>query len=525
MAAEGVTTVARPKPSTRRYLVWLSYVGGRSGFHALAKQPKVLTVVTLLERVISETLRVPYKQVRLAPSSRTDQGVHALRTSILTDLPAEISSPISSIRDPTDLMQWKKCWNETLEDYGFADAVKVLDIHPVSPGFCAQRSIAYRKYVYRLCVAKPDTEWHWPPESGLLYWPQLGGFSEMHHSWLLGQPFDVRKAEEACSLFEGERNVACFYANRELARRELKHLEKTNMLSSSDTMRYMLHVKFSAGRPYHESRNPELNARMSDLFDFYNVSVVARSFVQRQIRRMMSMIVSVARGKRTMEDLKWLLDNPHPVNWVRFNEVLAPGHGLYLADVVYDPRMFTQPLPYWEHGWDTAENQSSTLVKEDCDDESGEDVFEAALRHEHPDVLGLPYWDSTLDSLLPSPGDSVVWHALFFGNDKGEVVTGPFAYTKSMLPNHTDPNPLTRNVGVAGALLTPDDVAKFREAPTFRHLTACLDPWLEQTSRRVHQWVGGAMADIYYSAQDFVYFLHYAFIDKLWEDYRQTQTD
>lgn len=131
---------------------------------------------------------------------------------------------------------------------------------------------------------------------------------------------------------------------------------------------------FSAGRPYHESRHAELNAHMTDLFDFYNVSVVARSFVQRQIRRMMAMIVSVARGKRSMEDLRWLLDNPHPVNWMRFNEVLAPGHGLYLADVVYDPRMFTNPLPYWEHGWDSAENDRSARAKENRDDDSDEDA-------------------------------------------------------------------------------------------------------------------------------------------------------
>lgn len=65
----------------------------------------------------------------------------------------------------------------------------------------------------------------------------------MHHSWVLGQPFDAEKAAKACALFQGERNVACFYANREIARREMKHLEKTNTLSSSDTMRYMLQVE------------------------------------------------------------------------------------------------------------------------------------------------------------------------------------------------------------------------------------------------------------------------------------------
>lgn len=124
-AAEAVKTRAAANAPTRRYLIWLSYVGGRSGFHALAKQPKALTVVTLLERVISETLRVPRKRVRLAASSRTDHGVHALRTSILADLPSDIPSPISDIRDPTDLTQWKSCWNDTLEDYGFADVVKV----------------------------------------------------------------------------------------------------------------------------------------------------------------------------------------------------------------------------------------------------------------------------------------------------------------------------------------------------------------------------------------------------------------
>uniref|UniRef100_A0A914X1G0 tRNA pseudouridine synthase n=1 Tax=Plectus sambesii TaxID=2011161 RepID=A0A914X1G0_9BILA len=334
----------------RRYLIWIAYAGGVYGrFNAMAKHPKSpSSVMSLLERVISETLRIDWRQARISPSSRTDAGVHALRNAVTADLPVHFT-PVPSIRDPNDCTQWKKCWNEALEDYGFADSLKILDVHPVATGFNGRYHVAYRKYVYRLCVENPEVDW----ASTLSYYghpdayPHLGGFGELNHSWRIRPPFDVYKARQACALFKGEQNVASFYPfdDTELTNNKIPGWEL-------DTMRYFLSVSLDPGQPYCKSRDPVLNAHMADLYHCYNFTVVARSFVKRQIRRMMSWIVAIASGKRTVDDLKWLLDNPHPSHWLRFNLKDAPAHGLYLTDVVYDPRMYTDPVPQYQLGWD-----------------------------------------------------------------------------------------------------------------------------------------------------------------------------
>ncbi|KAJ1362956.1 hypothetical protein KIN20_022690 [Parelaphostrongylus tenuis] len=48
--------------------------------------------------------------------------------------------------------------------------------------------------------------------------------------------------------------------------------------------------------------------------------------------------------------------------------------------------------------------------------------------------MGVPYWDSTLESELPEPLDSLIFTDIFFGevNEKGFVVSGPYANWTTM---------------------------------------------------------------------------------------------
>lgn len=57
-----------------------------------------------------------------------------------------------------------------------------------------------------------------------------------------------------------------------------------------------------------------------------------------------------------MNFLKFLLNRPDPVSFYYKQLIVpAPANGLFLADVVYDPRMFHNPIPYIRNEWEPIE--------------------------------------------------------------------------------------------------------------------------------------------------------------------------
>lgn len=85
-------------------------------------------------------------------------------------------------------------------------------------------------------------------------------------------------------------------------------------------------------------------------FYYFDVTVVARSFVREQIRRIVGLLVGIATHQIDMKFLYFLVENPEPKNYFVKNWIQesAPPNGLFLSDVVYDPRMFLNPVPYDE---------------------------------------------------------------------------------------------------------------------------------------------------------------------------------
>lgn len=148
--------------------------------------------------------------------------------------------------------------------------------------------------------------------------------------------------------------------------------------------------------------------------------------------------------------------------------------------------------------------------------------FESALRKEEPQA-SLPYWDSTLEEGLPNPIDSVIWSDFLFGSVKGAVVTGVAKFWYFAGFNQSESSVLNRNVSQEGMPVSPTLVQFFLSRKKLRELTACVDLTVEQTSRSLHEYVGGTMRNIYYSPQDFLFFLHHAYLDYLWEKFRMTR--
>ena len=139
-----------------------------------------------------------------------------------------------------------------------------------------------------------------------------------------------------------------------------------------------------------------------------------------------------------------------------------------------------------------------------------------ALRLHHPDIC-LPYWDSTLDSYLPNPEDSAIWTSGYLGNNMGPVTIGPFAEWGT-LPGCG--NELNRYSGLEGRPLQTSDVMDLFTKTRFQDITCDRDCSLESAHCSVHMFVGGQMGNAVCAPSDPVFFLHHAFLDCLWEEFR-----
>uniref|UniRef100_A0A0N4ZAV1 Tyrosinase_Cu-bd domain-containing protein n=1 Tax=Parastrongyloides trichosuri TaxID=131310 RepID=A0A0N4ZAV1_PARTI len=153
--------------------------------------------------------------------------------------------------------------------------------------------------------------------------------------------------------------------------------------------------------------------------------------------------------------------------------------------------------------------------------------FENALQNINPNVA-LPYWDSTLDYGLPNPSDSIIWSEGFFGNGNGYVKTGPFKdWTTNVLMPLSDVKikKLYRYTGGKGddRLLSPDDIDWILNRNHYANLTFCHDRTFESMHGLSHVWVGGFMFVIRVSPNDPAFYLHHAFIDSIWERFRQSK--
>ncbi|MFF1510915.1 tyrosinase family protein [Streptomyces sp. NPDC058326] len=158
--------------------------------------------------------------------------------------------------------------------------------------------------------------------------------------------------------------------------------------------------------------------------------------------------------------------------------------------------------------------------------------FEEALRSVDPTVT-LPYWDWTVDRTSRSS----LWAPDFLGGTgrarDGQVTDGPFARSANRwaITVRVDGRDyLRRDLGAGGrqlptraevdsvlAMETYDTAPWNSSSDGFRNH---LEGWRGvNLHNRVHVWVGGQMGTGV-SPNDPVFWLHHAFVDKLWADWQ-----
>uniref|UniRef100_A0AC35UGB2 tRNA pseudouridine synthase n=1 Tax=Rhabditophanes sp. KR3021 TaxID=114890 RepID=A0AC35UGB2_9BILA len=290
--------------------------------------------IDFLEKCVSYALTSDMSKniVRCSPSSRTDAGVHALNNAIMIQTPSAYSLK-------TDLINKKQqidTINQIINDVN-PDSMKVLDYVHVVPGFCARRHVSYRMYSYRLAIARDYSIYEEHKNQ-----PSLVSFSEKDYAWILPPGFNIEKANKACEMFKGHKNVASFYKHPERERKR----EMSEGMSFQSTWRNFLLVNMTKGAP---------KKIENELFDYININIISRSFVREQIRKMMTLIVGCAYDTMNPSIIDYMFANPRPSNFQNLKLKVAPPEGLHLAQIVYDPGMFTYPVPYYKNAWDSAE--------------------------------------------------------------------------------------------------------------------------------------------------------------------------
>lgn len=94
-------------------------------------------------------------------------------------------------------------------------------------------------------------------------------------------------------------------------------------------MRRINSIDIKPGKPL-TIQNSE---RFTNNFEYWDIRINAKSFLYRQVRRIIGTLVAAAEDKLTEKDVYEMLTIPSKYSWRRI--IVVPPHGLYLTHVEY----------------------------------------------------------------------------------------------------------------------------------------------------------------------------------------------
>lgn len=248
----------------------------------------------------------------MAISSRTDKGVHALHSAVHVDLERQNG-------EPYDVKYLTATLNRNLYNGGLP--IRVLRVDIVPETFHCRYNAKGRTYLYRLAIAKD-----YYLEEGYRRRANYINFvpiEEANRCWFLPNPqIDIERVKEASQLFVGRHDYRTFM-----------NAKRKNDKSDHPmyTIRKIDEITIEPGRPLTTTttdRNP-------DLYNYWDIQLKGRSFLYKQVRRIIGTLVSHGEGRISEKDIYEMLTIPSKYNWISKIPV-APPYGLYLAKVDYD---------------------------------------------------------------------------------------------------------------------------------------------------------------------------------------------
>lgn len=75
--------------------------------------------------------------------------------------------------------------------------------------------------------------------------------------------------------------------------------------------------------------------RANSTYDYWNINITGRSFVYRQVRRIVGVLLAIGMGRLRQRDAYEMLTVPSSNSWMP-QASAAPAFGLYLVKVAYD---------------------------------------------------------------------------------------------------------------------------------------------------------------------------------------------
>uniref|UniRef100_A0A182PTD3 tRNA pseudouridine synthase n=1 Tax=Anopheles epiroticus TaxID=199890 RepID=A0A182PTD3_9DIPT len=279
-----------------RYLINLSYIGTRfrgiqrkidkSAGHF--KDPH--TVQGVIEEALLKLRSVNAPLLKL--SSRTDTGVHALHNTVHVDLQRPNGKPYDADRITKTL-------NRAFEKD--AQSLRILSTVHVPLTFHARLCAKSRTYLYRLAVLKRE----YSCESGRQHpHARFIPIEEHDRCYFLGHPqFDIDTFAKVARMFEGMHDFRTFMA---VAKGNPRQQEAMHSVRSIEQ------ITVERGRTMTTALNRE---RAERYYDFWDVRIRGRSFLYRQVRRMVGAWVAAAEGRITERDIYRMLTVPSQNSW------------------------------------------------------------------------------------------------------------------------------------------------------------------------------------------------------------------
>lgn len=179
--------------------------------------------------------------------------------------------------------------------------------------------------------------------------------------------FDFNLAHKAAELIRGKHDFRTFMGADQQNSEQVRKLWLRIGFHDSIYLPLQDHPAFSLRQidsikiePCESTCNVFSKTLADENYNYFNIHISGRSFLNRQVRRIVAVILGVAQDRLTIRDVYEMLTIPSKHSWSSKVPV-APAHGLYLCQVEYDRRDKEFPVSATTNG--PPENELSQWIE------------------------------------------------------------------------------------------------------------------------------------------------------------------